>query len=91
MKKKILTCGLLLLATMPALFGQSKRHVLWYDSPAPNGGSVHVIQHRGFPFDSDWEKYSLPLGNGYMGVNLFGRTDTERIQISEDTPSHFEA
>ena len=85
MKKKILTCGLLLLATMPALFGQSKRHVLWYDSPAPNGGSVHVIQHRGFPFDSDWEKYSLPLGNGYMGVNLFGRTDTERIQLTEKT------
>ncbi|MGN0067793.1 MAG: hypothetical protein ACI38V_09390 [Bacteroides sp.] len=59
MKKKILTCGLLLLAAMPALFGQSKRHVLWYDSPAPNGGSVHVIQHRGFPFDSDWKRIKV--------------------------------
>lgn len=85
MKKRVLICGLLLLAVMPALYGQSKQHILWYDSPASNGGSVHVIQHRGFPFDSDWEKYSLPLGNGYMGVNLFGRTDTERIQISEKT------
>lgn len=44
-----------------------------------------MIQHRGFPFDSDWEKYSRPLGNGYMGGNLFGRTDTERIQLSEKT------
>ena len=29
-----------------------------------------------------WEKYSLPLGNGYFGANIFGRTDSERIQFT---------
>ena len=30
-----------------------------------------------------WERYSLPLGNGFFGANLFGGTDVERVQISE--------
>ena len=34
-----------------------------------------------------WELWSLPIGNGFMGVNVFGRTDTERLQITE--PSLF--
>ena len=35
-----------------------------------------------------WEKWSLPLGNGYFGANVFGRTDTERIQITENSLSN---
>lgn len=30
-----------------------------------------------------WERYSMPLGNGFFGANVFGRTETERLQISE--------
>jgi alpha-L-fucosidase 2 len=33
--------------------------------------------------DPDWEEWSLPLGCGYFGVNVFGRTDTERMQVTE--------
>lgn len=29
-----------------------------------------------------WEKYSLPIGNGYAGASVFGGTDTERIQFT---------
>ncbi len=43
---------------------------LWYDEPAPDS-------------DAGWENWSLPLGNGYMGANVFGITETERIQITE--------
>ena len=32
-----------------------------------------------------WERWSLPLGNGYFGANVFGRTATERIQLTEKT------
>lgn len=32
-----------------------------------------------------WEKWSLPLGNGFFGANVFGRTGTERIQITENS------
>jgi len=45
---------------------------LKYNSPAENS-------------DIGWEKYSLPLGNGYMGANVFGGIDCERIQITENS------
>lgn len=35
--------------------------------------------------NDDWERWSIPLGNGYFGANLFGRTETERIQLTEKT------
>ncbi len=31
-----------------------------------------------------WEHESLPLGNGYMGANVFGIVERERIQITEN-------
>ncbi|GAA3634723.1 hypothetical protein GCM10022200_17450 [Microbacterium awajiense] len=48
------------------------QHRLWYDEPAPddNGG---------------WADRSLALGNGYMGVNVFGGTETERLQVTENS------
>ena len=44
--------------------------------PVPNGGT---------DVDESWERWSLPIANGYFGANVFGRTETERIQISEKT------
>jgi hypothetical protein len=38
--------------------------------------------------DIGWNNWSLPIGNGYFGVNVFGRTVTERIQITEKTLSN---
>lgn len=32
-----------------------------------------------------WEKYSLPIGNGYFGASVFGRTDSDRIQFTTNT------
>lgn len=31
-----------------------------------------------------WERQSVPLGNGYMGANVFGRVDRERIQMTSN-------
>ena len=65
---------------------ENKDYTLWYNRPAYNRGSdYNRIMARGFPYDEDWQRWSLPLGNGYMGINVFGRTDTERIQLSEAT------
>ena len=59
---------------------------VWDDLPAPNRGKDYSrIQARGFPADTDWEAHSYPIGNGYMGANIFGRTDVERIQITDKT------
>ena len=51
---------------------QAKPLILQYDKPAPDS-------------DLGWVNDSLPLGNGYMGVNVFGGIDTERFQITENS------
>ena len=49
-----------------------KIYKLWYDSEAPQ--SMH-----GF------ERLSLPLGNGYMGINVFGGLESELITVTENS------
>lgn len=59
---------------------------IWEREPAPNRGADYSqVMSRGYPYDKDWEHWSYPIGNGYMGANLFGRTDVERIQITDKT------
>lgn len=61
---------------------------LWYDEEAPiTGTENNPIGTTVYPLvaDDSWEEWSIPIGNGYFGANLFGRTETERIQISEKT------
>lgn len=62
-----------------------KQYKLWYDEPAPNGGGVIPVDESDRPIDVDWENWSLPIGNGYMGACIFGRTDSERLQITDKT------
>ncbi len=64
-----------------------KPYELWEPAPAPNRGHEFGVDKlgRGYPYDKDWERWSYPLGNGTLGANVFGRTDVERIQISEKT------
>ena len=50
----------------------SKPLRLWYEQPAPDS-------------DLGWANDSIPLGNGYMGINLFGGIEKERIQITENS------
>ena len=45
---------------------------IWFDSPAEDN-------------DYSWERMSFPMGNGHMGVNLFGGIETERMQITENS------
>ena len=62
-----------------------KVYKLWYDKPAPNRGKVASTwaSHWSKEKDPDWEEWSLPLGGGHFGLNIFGRTDTERIQVTD--------
>ena len=48
------------------------KYRLWYDEDAPDSGV-------GF------ENLSLPIGNGYSGVSIFGGTESETLSISEET------
>ncbi len=50
----------------------SKQLKLWYTTAAPDS-------------DWGWLDCSFPMGNGFMGVNLFGGVEKERIQITENS------
>ena len=79
---------LVLLATSVNSNTVSKKRIyeIWDDQPAPNRGADYsLVKARGFPYDKDWEYESYPIGNGYMGANIFGRTDIERVQITDKT------
>lgn len=71
---------------------KNKQYVLRYDAPASkaNDGIDRLRSADGtvcqcIPPDDGWERWSLPIGNGYLGVCVFGRTDTERLQITENS------
>ena len=66
-----------------------KQYELWYTKEAPYGHEdFSMFRHGKRVPDDGWEKWSLPIGNGYMGVNVFGRTMTERMQITENSLSN---
>lgn len=51
----------------------SMHYKLWYDKPA----NIDLYD--------DWEKLSLPVGNGNIGGNVFGGLSLERITLNEKT------
>ncbi len=68
-----------------------KQYQLYYDKPVPvlpvtNFDSLNEkALVKATPFDPAWESLSLPIGNGYLGAAIFGRTDTERVQLTENS------
>ena len=60
---------------------------LEYTSPAPDYADFFRARIDDKP-NSGWEKWSLPLGNSHFGASLFGRTETDRIQITENSLSN---
>lgn len=59
-----------------------QKMLLRYSSPAPKYGENTEL----YPSpESVWEKWSLPIANGFFGASIFGHTDTERLQITENS------
>jgi len=94
MRKEIATKTMIILCVFVLFFlnafsqtnSSNRTYEVWDDQPAPNRGKDYSrVQSRGYPTDSDWEAHSYPIGNGYMGANIFGRTDVERIQVTDKT------
>lgn len=103
MKRGTRSCGILMLAlslsfSLLAFLPQKEAAAveyetqnllrLYYDEEAPYGNETpaEIYDWRNYENDG-WEKWSVPLGNGYMGVVVFGRTETERLQITENSLS----
>ncbi|MBK1826930.1 glycoside hydrolase family 95 protein [Haloferula rosea] len=66
--------------------------LMWFDRPAEAYGVKSPLQswtvenpkrtHKPNP-DQAWEKYCLPLGNGFIGAMIYGDVSRERIQFNE--------
>ena len=91
MKKtmKVFTLLAASLALTAFAHGSPRTYELWEPEPAPNNGrsqwEATKDSKRPRSYDADWERWSYPIGNGYTGVSIFGRTDTERVQITDKT------
>ena len=54
---------------------------LWYNQPAD---ATVPDDPNGWNDDHEWLK-ALPLGNGSLGVMVFGDVNKERIQLNEES------
>ena len=93
MQLKICVIIVLMLSLFPEIYSQSAPQNCVCEirdvKPAPHrGNDFGGIVSRDYLSDLDWESESYPVGNGYMGANVFGRTDLEQIQIPENTLSN---
>ena len=59
---------------------------LWYDEPASkgknilNGGSFGTTAE-----DNTWQQHTLPIGNSFMGANVYGEIGKERLTFNQKT------
>ena len=64
--------GLMLLCAAATSVAAAQTHELWYERPA--AGTI-----------DGWERESLPIGNGWFGVSVFGGIAEERLQVTENS------
>ena len=78
--------------TMLCCIANAAENILWFDKPADAFGVKSPLQswkvenpdrtHKPNP-DQAWEKYALPIGNGFIGAMIYGGIEVERIQFNE--------
>ena len=95
--KKILAglCAITLTATSIPFSAQaevketpkSESHLrLWYDKPASKG--KNILSPGGFGTtteDNTWQQQTLPIGNSFMGANVYGEIGQERLTFNQKT------
>lgn len=89
------------LFTLSAAAAAQAQHVVWFDEPTSLrgsecwwGGHPEKFNKDKKPInagegaqnaDPEWERRSLPLGNGSIGCNVMGSIATERYTLNEKT------
>ena len=53
---------------------------LWYDKPASQGGAGNVTD-----VNEVWQQFTLPIGNGDLGANIYGEIVNEHLTFNEKT------
>lgn len=56
---------------------------LWYDEPASQGKNIlGAGQYGTTAEDNNWQQQTLPIGNSYMGANVYGEIANERLTFN---------
>ncbi|OHT13067.1 hypothetical protein TRFO_03496 [Tritrichomonas foetus] len=55
---------------------------MWYDKPSPD--IPMKPPQKGYP-NEVWEQNTLPIGNGFIGANIYGEIACERLSFNEET------
>ncbi len=59
---------------------------LWYDEPASKGVNILGAGAYGTTAeDNNWQQHTLPIGNSYMGANVYGEIAEERLTFNQKT------
>lgn len=93
----LLLAALSLASAAPALAATQQAEqdlVLWYERAADDYGIASPREswkienqartHKANP-DPAWERYALPLGNGFLGAMTYGGVAEERVQLNLDS------
>ncbi len=65
---------------------ENKEYIMSYDIETPvTGDDIMYFVKTERISDDGWEHWSLPIGCGHFGANLFGRVKHDRIQITENS------
>lgn len=65
---------------------ETKELRLWYDKPVSEGrlilsaGSFNTSEE-----ENRWQQLSLPIGNSYMGANIYGEVEEEHLTFNQKT------
>lgn len=86
----MLPAAVLLSAVSVRMQADGRPLEIWFDSPCSlRGSEVWTLPSAGTANpDPEWESSSLPLGNGFIGANVMGSIEAERITLNEKTLWH---
>ncbi|OHT17186.1 hypothetical protein TRFO_41230 [Tritrichomonas foetus] len=62
-------------------FLNDNEYRMWYDTPSSKLAYPPVSRLS----DNEWAINTLPIGNSYMGANIYGEIQTERLTFNEKT------
>lgn len=59
---------------------------LWYDEPASQGNLILSAGSFGTTAeDNRWQQRTIPIGNSYMGANVYGEITNEKLTFNQKT------
>ena len=81
---KTLACALAAITWAAAAYSQQRNFIVFDRPTSSETPPAWTLPTKGFTnADPEWERESLPIGNGSFGGNVFGSVGRERVTLNE--------